>query len=253
MSLFFRKLGSGPPLVVLHGLFGSGDNWQTHAKVWAENFTVYLIDQRNHGHAPHNKEMNYEVMCDDLVSFFANENVRDAILLGHSMGGKTAMHFALEHSFLLEKLIVVDMGIKEYPPHHDRIFQGLFAVDVEHVASRSEAETRLASYVEEPATRAFLMKNLYWKENQQLAWRFNLPILFKEIDRILEALPAANKIDTNTLFIKGQNSNYIQDDDIPAIRAIFPNSIFQTVEKAGHWPHAENSAAFQTIIQNFVE
>jgi pimeloyl-ACP methyl ester carboxylesterase len=153
----------------------------------------------------------------------------------------------------LEKLIVVDMGIKQYPSHHDHIFQGLFAVDVDHVSSRNEAETRLTPYVDEPATRAFLLKNLYWKENQKLAWRFNLPVLFNEIHHILEALPTGKKMDTTTLFIKGEYSHYIEDADIPAIKELFPNSVFRTVEKAGHWPHAENATAFQSIIQNFVE
>jgi esterase len=253
MSLFYRKIGNGPPLVVLHGLFGSGDNWQTHAKVWAEKFTVYLIDQRNHGHAPHSEVMNYTAMCEDLVSFFAEEGLRDVALLGHSMGGKTAMHFALDHSFLLEKLIVVDMGIKAYPSHHDRIFEGLFFVDVDHVKARGEAEDRLRPFVDDPATLAFLMKNMYWKENQQLAWRFNLPVLFRSMPEILAALPLGKKVDIPTLFIRGERSNYILDEDREGIENVFSDASFQTVAEAGHWPHAENPKAFQTIVQRFLE
>jgi pimeloyl-ACP methyl ester carboxylesterase len=182
MKLHFKKIGEGQPILILHGLFGSSDNWQTHAKKLAENYCVYLIDQRNHGHSPHSEEFSYDLMAADLLELIAAEGLRDVILIGHSMGGKTIMRFAQEHDFLIDKMIVVDMGIKAYAPHHDVIFQGLYNVKVPHVASRKEAEERLLECVTEPSTAQFLMKNLYWKTQTELAWRFNLDVLFEKIN-----------------------------------------------------------------------
>jgi pimeloyl-ACP methyl ester carboxylesterase len=251
MNLHFRKIGEGQPLIILHGLFGSSDNWQTHAKKFAENFTVYLVDQRNHGHSPHHDEMNYDVMADDLLELIAAEGLRDIILLGHSMGGKTVMRFAQKNSFLVDRMIVVDMGIKQYRPHHDQIFQGLFHVDVDHVKSRKEAEERLTQFVSEPSTVQFLMKNLYWKTPEQLAWRFNLDVLNKDINSILAAIPEET-IDTPTLMLTGGQSGYVPAKDFDAITALLPNVEFKTIESAGHWVHAEAPAAFIEAVESYL-
>lgn len=252
MSLYFRKVGSGPPFLILHGLFGSGDNWQTHAKTLSEYFTVYMIDQRNHGHSFHHEEMNYEVMAEDLLNLIADEGLRDITLMGHSMGGKTVMHFAQENEFLIEKLIVVDMGIKGYPPHHDRIFEGLFAVKVEEVSSRKEAEDRLSPYIDEASTLAFLMKNLYWVEPGKLAWRFNLPVLHRHIAEIIAPLKEGNRINIPTLFLKGENSHYIVPADFESIQQRFSQVDIRVINGAGHWPHAEQPTQFMDEIQRFV-
>lgn len=251
MNLHFRKIGEGQPLIILHGLFGSSDNWQTHAKKFAENFTVYLVDQRNHGHSPHHNEMNYDVMADDLLELIAAEGLRDVILLGHSMGGKTVMRFAQKNSFLVDRMIVVDMGIKQYRPHHDLIFQGLFHVDVDHVKSRKEAEERLTQFVTESSTVQFLMKNLYWKTPEQLAWRFNLDVLNKEINSILAAMPE-EQIDTPTLMLTGGQSGYVPSKDFESITALIPNVEFKTIESAGHWVHAEAPAAFIEAVETYL-
>jgi pimeloyl-ACP methyl ester carboxylesterase len=178
MKLFHRVLGEGPPLLILHGLFGSSDNWQTHARVFAETHTVYLIDQRNHGHSPHALEMNYDLMAHDLFELMADLGLRDVRLIGHSMGGKTIMRFAQQYGFLIDRMVVADMGVKAYPPHHEQVFQGLFSVDVEHCPTRKEAEERLSAFVSDAGTLQFLLKNLYWKEPGLLDWRFNLSVLF---------------------------------------------------------------------------
>ena len=252
MSLYFRKVGSGPPFLILHGLFGSGDNWQTHAKTLSEHFTVYMIDQRNHGHSFHSNEMNYQLMAEDLLNLVAEEGLRDLTLLGHSMGGKTVMHFAQENEFLIEKLIVVDMGIKGYPPHHDRIFEGLFNVKVEEVSSRKEAEERLAPYIEEPATLAFLMKNLYWVEPGKLGWRFNLHALHQHISEIIGPLKGEGKISIPSLFLKGENSHYINPADYDTILQRFPQGEIRMINGAGHWPHAEQPTQFMDEIKRFI-
>lgn len=251
MKLHYRKIGEGKPLVILHGLFGSSDNWQTHAKKWSEMFQVILVDQRNHGHSPHSDEMSYEAMASDLFELIAAEGLRDVNLLGHSMGGKTVMRFAQENDFLVEKLIVADMGVKRYKPHHDIIFKGLFHVDVEHVKSRKEAEERLSVFVNDQSTIQFLLKNLYWKTPEQLAWRFNLQALNDNIDNILTALPE-KPISTNTLMIVGGKSGYVPPSDFESIRERIPHVEFNVFENAGHWVHAEAPADFTQAVTDFL-
>lgn len=243
MKLFYRSLGEGPPLLILHGLFGSSDNWQTHARVFAETHTVYLVDQRNHGHSVHASEMNYDVMANDLFELVAELGLRDIRLIGHSMGGKTILRFAQQYSFLIDRMIVADMGIKAYPPHHEEVFKGLFAVDVLHCATRKEAEERLSVHIPEESTLRFLLKNLYWKEPGILDWRFNLEVLYKERFAILSAL-SEERIEASTLFLTGGRSTYVLQEDHDAIRRVAINAQFESMPNAGHWLHAENPDDF---------
>lgn len=243
MKLHVRKLGQGPPLLILHGLFGSSDNWQTHARKYAEHFSVYLIDQRNHGHSPHSDSISYDLMASDLFELIADEGLRDVRLIGHSMGGKTIMRFAQQYGFLIDRMIVADMGIRAYPPHHDEVFKGLFAVDVEHCSTRKEAEQRLAGFISEQGTLQFLLKNLYWKQPHQLAWRFNLEALYAERSNLMDAIPA-EKIDSTTLFLLGGKSNYVLIEDYPAIKTILPDAVFEVMPDCGHWLHAEDPEGF---------
>lgn len=252
MKLHYRKTGSGQPLMIVHGLFGSSDNWQTHARSLAERYEVFLVDQRNHGHSPHSPEMNYDVMAEDLLEIVAEEGLRDIVLLGHSMGGKTVMRFAQQHGFLLDKLIVADMGIKTYKRHHDKIFEGLFHVDVEHVKSRKEAEERLKPFIEDPSTVQFLLKNLCWKAPEQLDWRFNLRVLHDRIDDILGGLPD-EQIMTETLMIVGGKSGYVPQQDFEPIRELIPNVRFRVLPDAGHWVHAEAPAEFMAAVEEFLQ
>lgn len=251
MKLFFRTLGEGKPLLILHGLFGSGDNWQSLAKQYAEHYKVYLIDQRNHGHSPFSDEMSYDAMSEDLYNLMADEGLRDVYLIGHSMGGKTALRFAQQYDFLIEKMIVADMGIKEYRPHHEEIFKGLLAVDIEHCESRREAEERLSVHVQEEGTKQFLLKNMYWKEPGKLAWRFNLPVLYNTRHEVVKAIPA-EKINVETLFLKGGKSNYVPETDFESIRELVPHSRFVTIENAGHWLHAEAPQEFMSHTLEFL-
>ena len=253
MTLFRQVFGEGQPLIILHGLFGSGDNWLTHARLLSDRYRVFLVDQRNHGRSPHHPDMSYPHMAADVIGLMAEEGLRDVILVGHSMGGKTAMHVAREFPHLLDRLVVVDMGIKAYPPHHDRIFEGLFAAHAETASSRSEVQSRLAPFVDDPATLQFLMKNVYWTEPGKLAWRFNLPVLRNSIQHILAAIPDEPVVHTPTLFMRGALSGYIREEDYRAITAIFPDSVFTVLEGAGHWPHAEVPERFLEELREFID
>jgi esterase len=252
MKLHYKKLGVGQPLVILHGLFGSSDNWQTLANKFAENFEVYLVDQRNHGHSPHSDEFSYQLMADDLFELIQIEMLSDILLVGHSMGGKTAMWFAQQHPSYIDKLVVVDMGIRAYPSHHERILAGMNAIDLKTTKSRGVADRVLAEYVPELATKMFLMKNLYWVERGQLGWRINLPVLEEKINEILGEVPD-EVVDIPTLFIRGEKSNYILEEDYFELRQSFPHSTVHTVKDAGHWVHAEAPEEFYDVLIDFAE
>jgi pimeloyl-ACP methyl ester carboxylesterase len=243
MELFYRQLGEGKPLIILHGLFGSGDNWQTLARQYAEHFSVYLVDQRNHGHSPHSDVHTYEAMSQDLADFIANHGFTNANLLGHSMGGKTAMRFASEHGALIDKLIVADIAPKSYGVHHRELVDCLLSVNLAEASSRNEVENHLKGGIQEASTRQFFMKNLYWAEKNTLAWRFNLEVLSKNLEAI--SGEAGQQIClTDTLFIRGKKSNYIQDSDVEWLEHYFPNHQLHTIEGAGHWLHAEQPQRF---------
>ena len=250
MKLFYRELGEGDPLMILHGLFGFSDNWQTHAKKLAEYYRVILVDLRNHGRSDWNDEFSYEIMADDVLELCDDLGLEDLILVGHSMGGKVAMHVAEKREDLLEKLVIVDMGIKGYPMHHDHIIAGIKSVTLDTIKARREAEEQLGAYIESEGIKQFLLKNMYWKEKGQLAWRMNLPVLEREMPNILGGF-GADEIFTPTLFIRGAMSNYVLDEDVPSLESQFPDMELITIENAGHWVHAEAPNEFQEALLGF--
>ena len=250
MELFFRELGTGKPLVILHGLFGFSDNWQTHAKKFSDYYRVILVDLRNHGHSPWSEEFSYQLMVNDLVELFNKLNLTDVILIGHSMGGKVAMHFAQSHSEFIEKLIVVDMGVKEYPLHHQHILKAFDSIDLNKLTARSEAERILSSFIESKGVVQFLLKNLYWRDRGKLAWRVNFKVLQSSMPEILSALPK-NEVLLPTLFIRGALSDYILASDIEEIENLFPDSQLVTIDNAGHWVHAEAPEEFTDAVLSF--
>lgn len=250
MKLHYRELGEGKPLMILHGLFGYSDNWQTHAKKLAEYYRVILVDLRNHGHSDWSDDFSYDLMAEDVFELFRELYLEDVILLGHSMGGKTAMRFAQQHESLLSKLIIVDMGTKSYPMHHQHILAGIHAVDVDGISARSEAEKQMRVHIDSEGTMQFLLKNLYWKEKGKLAWRMNTAVLEREMPEILKALPEG-EVFTPTLFVRGELSNYILDEDFTSLEQQFPDSEFVTINDAGHWVHAEAPDEFLEAILSF--
>ncbi|MBL4862315.1 MAG: alpha/beta fold hydrolase [Crocinitomicaceae bacterium] len=250
MKLHYRELGEGKPLMILHGLFGFSDNWQTHAKKLADYYRVILVDLRNHGHSDWSDEFSYKLMVEDVHELCAELKLEDFILVGHSMGGKVAMRFAQDYESLLEKMIVVDIGMKEYPMHHEHILAGIHAVNLDNAAARREADEQMSAHIESYGVKQFLLKNLYWKEKGQLAWRMNVAILEKEMPEILSAMPE-KEVMLPSLFIRGALSNYILDEDIDALENNFPDSEVITIENAGHWVHAEAPDAFSEALLSF--
>ncbi len=251
MKLHFREFGEGQAFVILHGLFGSSDNWQTHAKKLAEYYRVILVDQRNHGHSAWSEDFSYELMAEDLKELCDDLNLDKIILMGHSMGGKTAMFFAQQNSDLIDKMIIVDMGVKAYPMHHEQIIAGLKSIDLNEDISRSDAENQLTKHVDSFGVRQFLLKNLYWNEQKKLAWRMNIPVLEGKMNEILKPLNPKMDVFVPTLFIRGEMSNYILDEDWAEIEEVFPDSSLVSIANAGHWVHAEAPKEFLDAVLSF--
>lgn len=250
MKLHYRELGEGKPMIILHGLFGFSDNWQTHAKKLADYYRVILVDLRNHGHSPWSNEFSYDIMAQDVINLCEDLELSEVILVGHSMGGKTAIRVAQMREDLLEKLVVVDMGIKRYPPHHQHILAGIHSVSLDNVGSRREAEEQLAQHIDSDGVKQFLLKNLYWKEKGKLSWRMNVEVLEGAMDEILKAIPE-QEVFIPTLFIKGELSNYLIDEDHSAIERVFIDVEFVTIPNAGHWVHAEAPGPFLDALLSF--
>jgi len=254
MKLFYRKFGQGQPLIILHGLFGQSDNWNSLAKQFGEQgFETYIVDQRNHGLSPHSNDWNYKVMSDDVLELINDNQLKNSVLLGHSMGGKTAMQFALDNEVLLDKLIVVDIAPKYYPLHHQTVLAALNAVDFSVIKTRREAEEIMNNYITDFGTKQFLLKNIYWKEDGTLAWRFNLKVIAEKIENVGEATPVDKVCNTPTLFIRGEKSNYILNEDFKLIQDIFPRSMLETINASGHWVHAEKPKEFFDCVINFIK
>ncbi|WP_432671808.1 alpha/beta fold hydrolase [Flavobacterium sp. SM2513] len=252
--LYSKIEGSGKPFVILHGFLGMSDNWKTLGTQFGENgFEVHMLDLRNHGRSMQSDEFNYQLMVNDIVEYCKDKNLTSIYLLGHSMGGKVAMFTATQFPELVKKLVVADIGLKYYKPHHEEILKGLSAVDFSEKPSRSDVEEILTPYISDFGTRQFLMKSLYWKESGQLDFRFNLQSFIANKDAIGDALPENAIFDKPTLFLKGANSNYILDSDTEEIKRHFPKAEIETISNAGHWLHAENPKDFYDITIQFLE
>ena len=252
MKLNFREIGEGnETLIIIHGLFGSLDNWATLGKGFAQGRKVYLIDQRNHGKSPHDEGFSYDLMADDLEEFMNDHDIKKATILGHSMGGKTAMKFAMKFPERIEKLIIADIGPKYYPPHHQTIIKALTSLDLAVMKSRGEGDKMMAEVISEFGIRQFLLKNLTRNGQKQFEWKINLYGIIESIDNVGEGLEASLHYNGSTLFIRGDRSDYVLDEDVDAIQEQFPNSQLLTIQGAGHWVHAEQPEALFNAVTNF--
>ncbi len=253
MTLHSQILGEGKPFVILHGFLGMSDNWKTLGNRWSEvGYEVHLLDQRNHGRSFHSDEFSYEVMAEDLKKYCDEHNLKEIILLGHSMGGKVAMQFAVTYPEIVSKLIVADIGPKAYPPHHQDILKALSKLDFSKIKSRGEAEDVLSEYIKDEGTKLFLLKNLYRKSKTELGLRINLPVLSKKIEEVGVALPENTIFKGDTLFLGGEKSGYIEPMDEILIKKHFPKAKIGTISNAGHWLHAENPDEFYENVMNFL-
>ena len=254
MSVLHSKIhGQGPSFVILHGFLGMGDNWKTLGRDFSDQgFEVHLVDQRNHGKSFHDDDFSYEILVEDLKKYCDFHELKDIILLGHSMGGKTAMLFAVTYPKLVSKLIVADIAPRFYPRHHHDILSGLSALNFSELQSRDQAEEVLSNYVMHVPTRKFLLKNVYWIEKGKMGLRINLDALIENIDEVGEALPTHLTFDGDTLFLKGDRSEYISEEDENAIQRQFENVMIITINDAGHWLHSENPEGFFEAVMNFV-
>jgi esterase len=254
MKLYYRETGSGATnLIILHGLFGSSDNWMSIAKDLKEDYKIYLVDQRNHGQSPHTDEFNYKLLSEDLKDFIDQHQIQNPVVVGHSMGGKTAMNFAVHYPDNLKALVVVDIAPKDYKVHHDVILDGLLEIPVDNISSRNEADIILAKNVPELGVRQFLLKNLSRKPEGGFEWKLNLNSIASNIEIIGQGMQYDGIYDNPSLFIRGRNSNYIRDEDRDIIKELFPKSSLVTIADAGHWVHAEKPEEFVSTLRNFLD
>jgi len=252
MKLNYKQFGQGEPIIILHGLFGTLDNWQTIAKKLAENYMVFIIDQRNHGKSPHSDAFSYKILAEDLKAFMLEQHMYEATIIGHSMGGKVAMRFALDYPDMVTKLVVVDIAPKQYSGGHQVIFDAMFGLDLEKLTDRQSIDEALKASIPEDSIRLFLMKNLARQKDGGYRWKMNLPVLYKEYQEILSAIEAEDAYDDEVLFIRGGRSRYIKDEDVLEIQEIFPLMRLETISNAGHWLHAEAPKMFIKIVKDFI-
>lgn len=252
--LHSRIEGEGKPLLIIHGFLGMSDNWKSFGALYAsKGFQVHILDLRNHGKSFHSEDFSYDIMAQDVLEYCQNHNLNQVSIIGHSMGGKVAMLFATNYPEMVEKLIVADIGPKYYAPHHQDILAGLNAVDFTSKPDRASVEETLYPFIPDFGTRQFLMKNLYWAAPGQLDFRFNLKVFNEKIEVIGTALPEEAQFERPTLFIRGGNSRYILDTDLPEIKKHFPNFELATIPNVGHWLHAENPQLFFEETARFLE
>lgn len=257
MKLFFREYTPAAatgkqPLIIIHGLFGSSDNWLTQAKILSLQYKVYSIDQRNHGQSPHDNAFDYPSMVADLLEFINDHNIVNPAIIGHSMGGKTAMNFALAHPDKIDKLVVVDISPRAYELEHYVIADGLAAIPLDTVSSRNQADELLAQYVPETDVRQFLLKNLNRKPEGGFSWKINLPVIREKLSNIGLDLQFQGTFEKPTLFIRGRRSRYVPDADWTRIKEIFPQAELETME-TGHWVQAEKPQEFVDIVMRWLD
>lgn len=252
MQLHFKESGQGRAVILLHGLFGSSDNWHPIALRLAESFHVFAVDQRNHGQSPHSDAMNYSLMAGDLETFMASRGLASAMVVGHSMGGKTAMQFALQFPERVEKLIVADMAPRAYAPAHEKIFAAQLALDLKSFATRPEIEDALAPEIPDLVLRRFLLKNLGRDAAGEFFWKIHLRSMAENYPHLRAPVSPVRPFAGPALFIRGGKSNYLNPEDEPLIFEFFPQAKLQTIPGAGHWVHTEAPAEFLRLTLDFL-
>lgn len=253
MKLFCEKQGQGPALIMAHGIFGSYDNLGAIAKLLVDDFTLYRVDLRNHGRSPHADSMTFPEMAADIVELMDDHQLNQAIVLGHSLGGKTMMELACTHPDRVSHLIVGDIAPVEYPSHHDPILEGLQSIDLSALKTRGDADKQLQNYVDNLLTRQFLLKNLQRNEDGKFVWRINLKCIVGQYPNLRLNVGGGKRFDGPTLFIRGELSKYIQERNYAEIKNRFPNANIETLSNASHWLHAEKPDEFAALVKQFIQ
>lgn len=253
MELNFKTFGGGPGLIILHGLFGSLDNWQTLAKQYAEHFSVFIVDQRNHGKSPHtDEEFTYQAMAEDLAEFMDQHGMVRAHLMGHSMGGKTVMKFASHWPERIERMVVADMSPRRNKPTHLEILDALNRFPLKEIQRREEADEWLRTAVPDVPTRMFILKSLERSKEGGFEWKFNVKTITRDYENILEEIRMDFPVEAPALFIRGGLSGYVADTDWPLIEGMFPHARLETVQGAGHWLHADKPKEYFEQTMRFL-
>ncbi len=253
VALHYESHGHGRPLIVLHGLFGSLNNWRTVAGRLGEKFRVFAVDQRNHGSSPHSEEFSLPAMAEDLRRFLADHGLARASILGHSMGGKVAMEFAFRYPERVEKLIVVDISPRAYAAGHDEILDAMASLDLSLYSTRAEIERALEGRIPEERVRQFILTNLKRFAGGRYAWRINLEVLGRKYGEISKSQTSAVPFRGPTLFLRGEHSTYIHPEDLADLTRLFPAATVRTVHGAGHWVHADRPEEFVRVVLEFLQ
>lgn len=254
MKLHHQTSGEGEPLVILHGLFGMLDNWKSISRKLSSSYQCILVDLRNHGKSPHDAEMNYQVMAEDVKELISDLQIAPTIVIGHSMGGKVAMQLALHHPESVKKLVVIDIAPRQYPPHHEKVLAALESIDPSAVQDRAEAEENFRTYLgNDKDTIQFLLKNMSRLPEEGYAWKSNMEVIVAEYDEVMNEIKHDGTFEKPVLFIKGGNSSSLTDEDLPDIKMLFPNVEWVTIPDAGHWVHSDEPEALLDALRSFIE
>ncbi|MDT8309360.1 MAG: alpha/beta fold hydrolase [Bacteroidales bacterium] len=254
MNLFYHHFGKGKPVIILHGLFGISDNWVTIGRALSEHFSIYIPDLRNHGRSPHAAAFSYYAMAEDIKSFCHHHKLDKVILAGHSMGGKVAMQFAIDYPEMLEKLVVIDISPAKKPARqiHVQIIHAMENVDFDICKTRQIVENQLTTDIPNKSLRMFIMKNLYRIDENRLGWRINLSAIVEQLDDIAVGIEPENKITAPVLFLRGEASDYITDEDEKLIYDIFSSVEIKKIPDASHWMHVDNPVAVKNAFLSFM-
>ncbi len=255
IRLHSTRYGTGTPLLILHGLFGSGTNWRSIARrLSRQNIEVVTADLRNHGASPWVEDMSYPAMAEDVSALIEQEFKQPPFIAGHSMGGKVAMCLALQQPALIAGLIAMDIAPIVYDHSHLSLIDAMSSLNLGNISKRSEADTDLTSQITNPMLRAFLLQNLVY-HNECYDWRLNLPVLAQSMAS-LTAFPSyapGTRYDGPALFLRGANSHYIPESATTTIQQFFPKAVIKSIANAGHWLHAEQPSTVVTALQEFVQ
>ncbi len=254
MKLFFRKYGQGDPVIILHGIFGCSDNWVSIAKTLPETHEIFIPDQRNHGNSPHSDHFNYLVLTEDLAEFIEEHQLKNPVIIGHSMGGKVAMNFTLQYPGIPKGLVVIDMSLRQYPPRqlHQDIIEFMLSVDFDNIKSRADVENLLVQKIIEPRIQNFVLKNLHRVHHDRFRWKPNIKAIYWNLEEMFASIDDSGSYEGSTVFIRGGKSDYIPNADIPFLKTKFPSAVFHTIEHASHWVHVEVPDEVSSIIGDFL-